>query len=475
MLEKVGINTEWLIETQEDSILLFTMYGKLLYANLAAKKLFFDNGTLPYAGLDAVILIDQETGESILGPGLIWNIKEEFDRLHERFLMLCLPGEKMSVVNCRAYKGISESGEIIFLLSIRDISTIYQNFVDLRYLNFHDRLTDLYNRAFFEEEMERLNKSRQLPISIIVGDVNGLKIVNDVFGHLAGDHLLKRIAEVFKQVCREEDIISRWGGDEFVVLLPGASAESADSICERLKEACSDEKEGIYKISIALGHATKTDLREEMIDVFITAENAMYKNKLVEGSHYKHSLMSTLKEVFYKDKSPRMLSYNRIQRYIKKIIPNLGLSENERIDFELALIFRDIGKIAIPSYILEKKESLTVQEWDEIRRHPEIGYRLALATAEMSSVSSLILAHHEHWDGSGYPLGISGEDIPKLSRLIGIFDAYFAITEERPYRKRSSHEEAIDELRRCAGKQFDPVLVEAVIPILEELNQIKSP
>ncbi len=341
---------------------------------------------------------------------------------------------------------------------------------EIKYLAFHDKLTGLYNRAFLEEELERLNTERQLPISIIMGDLNGLKLMNDTFGHEKGDEFIKAIADILSKSCRGEDIVARWGGDEFVILLPKTPKEVAEKICNRIKNNCIEFNAVNYSfpvpLSIALGHATKEHEKENIEDIFRVAEDGMYRNKLVERKSLRDSVLQSLKDMLWRNSYESKSHEERIEELVGRMADFLYLSDVDRRALILLSSFHDIGEITISSEILKKEGKLASKELDKIKTHAEIGYRIAEASYKLTYIAEFILSHHEWWDGSGYPRGLKGEEIPLISRIFSIVDAYEVMTSGRPYEKAKTKEEAIQELKRCASTQFDPNLVEAFINVI---------
>jgi diguanylate cyclase (GGDEF)-like protein len=346
---------------------------------------------------------------------------------------------------------------------IEELSTELEFEEKILFLSYHDQLTGLYNRRFMEEEIKRQDTPRQLPVSVIMGDVNGLKLTNDVFGHRAGDLLLKKAAEVIKECCRREDIIARWGGDEFVILLPRTGMKAAEEIVGRIKNKCALDSEGPVQVSIALGYATKNKAEENIWQVLKEAEEWMYRHKLLQGKSYRNAVISTLKATLFEKSMETEEHAERLKEISLKIAKGLGLSAKQMDELELLAVLHDIGKVAIKESILLKPGPLTEEEWAEMKKHPEIGYRIAQSTPELASIAEYILCHHERWDGRGYPRGIKGEEIPLLSRILAVADAYDAMTSDRPYRKAMGREEALAELERNAGMQFDPEVVSAFI------------
>ncbi|MTI85237.1 MAG: PAS domain S-box protein [Firmicutes bacterium] len=349
-----------------------------------------------------------------------------------------------------------------------DITERKQTEEKIRYMSFHDSLTDLYNRRYMEEEMKRLDVERQLPISVIISDLNGLKLVNDTYGHSVGDEMLKHTAEVIKNSCRQEDIIARWGGDEFVILLPQTTKMEALSICKRINYACSKTYVEDIPISIALGSEIKDSAEKNLTETLKEAEDNMYKHKLTESRSAKSAVLNSLLKTLGAKSHETEEHTRRMQDVALKIGEKVELPDSELHRLGILTTLHDIGKINIPENILIKKEALTQEEWEIIKKHPEIGYRIARSTEEFSHVAEDILAHHERWDGSGYPRGLKGKEITLLARITAIADAYEVMTNGRPYRKALPQSEVITELKRCAGTHFDPDLIEVFLCLHEE-------
>lgn len=348
----------------------------------------------------------------------------------------------------------------------RNVTEIVEKEEQIHYLSYHDKLTGLYNRAFFEEELKRLDNNRHLPLSIIMGDVNGLKIVNDVFGHLAGDKMLQSIAEILKTSCRKGDIIARWGGDEFIILLPNTSDVIAEEIIDRIYSNCKDKELDMQYANISLGYAIKNSSDEDILKVLVEAENNMYKNKLIDGKKVRDTIISSMIQYLFDGNYEIKYHINRIKNYSLALANRLNLSNCDKNKLILLADVHDIGKISVPKEILDKPSILNESEWDEIKKHPETGYRIAKSIPELSHVAELILYHHERWDGKGYPHGLKGEKIPLLSRIFSVVDVYDAITQDKPHRKAISLNEAIDFLLKNKGTQFDPYIVDSFVKIL---------
>lgn len=311
-----------------------------------------------------------------------------------------------------------------------------------------------------------MDAPENLPFSVIMGDVNGLKITNDAFGHEAGDSLLQHVAALLSRNCRSGDLIARWGGDEFVILMPQTGLLEVEKIVERIKnDHIFIDKSGL-QLSFSLGCAVKRTEEESIHAVMREAEENMYHQKLLDGKSYRNTIINTLLATLYEKSMETEEHSKRLEANCHAIGTMMRLSSKEMDELSLLAILHDIGKVAVNPSILKKNGPLTSHEWEEMKRHPEIGYRIVQATPELANVADFILSHHERWDGRGYPRGLAGQEIPLVCRILAVTDAYDAMTNDRSYRSAMTHEKAILELRENTGAQFDPDVVDAFIQIL---------
>ncbi len=349
------------------------------------------------------------------------------------------------------------------ILVFRDVTEEKRRQEEIYYKSYYDSLTGLYNRRYFEEEFKRLDTSRNLPISIIMGDTNGLKLINDAFGHKQGDMLLVKAANAIKNACREEDIAARWGGDEFVILLPQTPKEEAEKIVKRIGNSCSKTKIGSLKVSVSLGWDTKEHKEEDLSRVLKGAEDFMYKRKVAEGGSMRGNIINSIFHTIH-EKNPKIESHSeRVSQLCQQIGVAMEFSEAETNELKISGLLHDIGKVAIDDGILQKTEKLTEHEWVEIKRHSDIGYRILNTSPEMSDIASVVLSHHERFDGTGYPRGIKQKEIPLFSRIIAVADAYDAMTNERSYKRVWDKNMAIKELKKNKRTQFDPDIVDIFV------------
>lgn len=364
------------------------------------------------------------------------------------------------------------SGLKFLVTAIDDITSKREYIRKIEYMSFHDDLTGLNNRGSFEKKIQELEDKNVVPVSIILGDVNGLKLTNDIFGHHQGDKLLIEIAKVLKAVVKNNGFIYRWAGDEFVIVMPGYDEIQIDEVRKeilfRLSKYNIEDSELLMKPSISLGHATKSNEFEYLKDVFSTSEAIMYRRKLMTSQKNSPFTLAKLEKTLIEKSKETKNHTKRMAKMAKRVGYQLGLSHEEVKALEITSRVHDIGKIAIANEILNKPGSLTPDEWLEIKRHPEIGYRIAINSKELFPYAEYILSHHEKIDGTGYPNGLSKNQIPKISRILSVLDAYDAMTYDRVYRKALSIEKAKEELISNSGTQFDKKIVDKFIELLEK-------
>ena len=338
----------------------------------------------------------------------------------------------------------------------------------IKKLSYYDSLTGLYNRRFFEAELKRLDSKRQLPISIIMADLNGLKIINDSYGHKKGDQMLIKTAEVLKNSLREEDILARQGGDEFIILLPQTDKQACAKIIQRIKSQTGIRDDLDLPLSVALGQSTKISSEEKIEDIVKKADNQMYENKLSESRSSKSNIVQGLISALDAKSSETKEHAMRMTKLAFDFGEKLNLTESDQNRLSLLATLHDIGKINISEEILNKKDKLTNKEWELIKKHTEQGYKIASSSDEFAAVAEEIFSHHERWDGNGYPRQLKAKEIPFLARIISLVDAYDVMTNERPYSEAISREKALAEIADCAGSQFDPDLAAEFINLLKE-------
>ena len=411
---------------------------------------------------DVLPLIDEHTREPYI-PSVDHTQEPSDAPLHGSLLLLSKDaGEHPVALNVSPIRD-ARSGAAGVVVSVRDVTLARHHQESITYLSYHDQLTGLYNRRFFEEELRRLDTKRNLPITLVMADVNALKLTNDAFGHKTGDRLLCAAADVLRVCCREDDIIARLSGDEFVILLPHTGSDKAAEIVDRIRELCDKTHVDAVALSVSFGWESKSEEDEDIQDTFKRAEDHMYRQKLFESPVIRSNTIQTIIQTLYKAQPREESRAKHVAALCEMMGRALGLPDHIVKELRTASAFYDIGKIAIRDDILGKHGDLTEEERREMRRHAEIGYRIVSSVNELAEIANFILLHHERWDGTGYPKGLTGDKTPLPSRIIGLADAYDAMVNHRPYRAALSPEEAVRIIREEAGTKFDPHLVEIFV------------
>ena len=366
-----------------------------------------------------------------------------------------------------------ESNQVYGVVIVfRDITEDYIKQQKIEYLSYYDKLTGLRNRNYLEGVINKMKPLDQDKVGVIIGDANGLKVTNDAFGHDYGDKLLQTIADILKNYFNPENSIAvRWGGDEFVIIVYKTTTNRLDQMIQDIMQKCKEtDTEGPLSPNISLGYALYDHKDVNLFKTLIRAENMMYQNKLVENKSYRSNVVSSMERSLFEKSYETEQHALRVSKCAETLGKALNLKRHEINELKLLGKLHDIGKISIDDSILSKKGALNQTEWEIIKKHPETGYRIASNIKELSHIAEAILYHHEKWDGTGYPRGISGKDIPLISRILSICDAYDVMTNERPYKRKFTKEEAIDELLRCKGSQFDPKIVDIFIGKIKEIQ-----
>lgn len=369
------------------------------------------------------------------------------------------------------YIGKLPDGRAVAMSIATDITERLAKEKEINYLSYHDQLTGLYNRRFFEEQLKTLDDPSSLPLSIVMGDVNGLKLINDAFGHYAGDKLLKTIGDVISKNIEKNHMAARWGGDEFIILLPNSEIDVAERLIEKIEKNIKETFFEYGSLSISFGADTKNKEKENINEVFIIAEKLMYQNKLLKVDSVRGETIDIIMNTLF-EKSPNIKEHSmRVSKISGLIAEKMGFSKTIINDIKTIGMIHDIGKIVIDLNILNKPDKLTDEERAIVEQHPLSGSRMLGSSQKYSRLSSGVLHHHERIDGKGYPNKISGDQIPIESRIILVADSFDMMTSKRPYNLNPlSLEEAISELKKCSGTQFDKTVVDIFINKILLLN-----
>lgn len=355
----------------------------------------------------------------------------------------------------------SEINEVLAI--VRDITTQKREEKLIKKLSYRDQLTGLYNRQYFDQYLIDIEKQGYLPVSIIMLDVNGLKLTNDAFGLIIGDQLLTRVSEILVGSCPKEAIIARIGGDEFAVVIKDMTSKDSEILVDQIYKQVSDELLENVILSVSIGWETRVNTDESLRDIFIKAENHMFRRKLSESQSMRHQTIKAIVESLNEKNKREKEHSEHVSILSGQIAKAMGLSNQKVKEIQMTGLLHDIGKIAIREKLLNKKGQLTTEEYFEIKEHPESGYQILKSVDAYSSIAEDVLSHHERYDGLGYPRALKSKEIPLVGRIIAIADAYDAMVANRPYRKGMSHEAALKEIKENSGTQFDPIIANIFI------------
>lgn len=489
--EKKSAKIELLESERNKSILLSNLPG-IAYRckfdrNWTMK--FVSEGCYNLTGYKAEEMIDNNimSFNDIIEPSYreeIWNKWVKIVNKKEKFIyeypIITKDNEKKWVFE-QGQAIYDENGEVEALEGlIIDITARKKKEEEIQYLYNHDYLTGLHNRRYLEKIKEEYNKEKYHPISVVVCDINGLKLINDAFGQEKGDKFLTKTADLLKKYLKDKYVLTRTGGDDFTLIMPKTGKKEVLEIVEKIKNDFENEKIEIsgkkYNMNTSIGYCTKESSDTTIEKAITEAEDFMKKRKILESRSSRNAILSSIQATMFEKSQETEEHAERLIKYARKIGYKLGISQDGMDDLVLSANLHDLGKVGIDNQILSKEGKLNEEEWEEIKKHPEIGYRIALSSPEIAHIAEYILSHHERWDGSGYPQGLEEENIPLLSRILTIVDSYDAMTSSRPYNIVKSKKEAIEELKLFSGRQFDPKLVEIFTDILEreEDDEIES-
>jgi len=489
--EELTAAHETLIATEEE---LRTQYAEVLHMNQELAAYEAERTALLSAIPDLMLLFDKdgvhldyakpadfeacfEPDQVVIGRNVADILPAKYAQSFIRYIRKTLATKKTQFYEySRMIHGVRRHWEVRFsrvsdtkvLAMSRDTTAIRQSEEQVKFLSMHDALTAAYNRAYFEEELLRLQAREHKSIGMFVCDVDGLKLINDTLGHRQGDELLKTVAAILSTGIEQPDFTARIGGDEFAVVLFEPEQHRMEDLEKQYKSAVAEYNERNPHLPLSLSMGWAVDLDGIHIDrVFKEADNNMYRQKMHQSQSVHGAIVQTMMKALEARDHITEGHADRLGELMEKMGQKLQFSQGVIADLRLFAKFHDIGKVGIPDSILKKPGKLSPEEVVVMQRHCEIGFRIARSSPDLEPIAEWILKHQEHWDGNGYPLELAGKEIPIECRVLGIIDAYDAMTSDRPYRKAMSPRDAIAEIRRCSGTQFDPVLAEQFIEMLE--------
>ena len=451
-----------------DGVISFDLEGRVLFMNPKVEELTgIDRGVGETLLFDSLVKHKFEFNEKEFTQ-IFDDLKKGSDKYKEPSKVKLMRNDnKEFIISFTASNFKDSKGNIDgFVMVFRDVSKEVERLNEIEYLSYHDPLTGLYNRHYLKKALRDFDDKKFLPLSIMIVDINGLKLTNDAFGHKVGDALIKTTADILTKEADEKAKIFRVGGDEFAIIIPNCDKAEArkfkDGIVMRSKKV--DIESGI--ISLAIGFSIREYMSQSISSIFKEADNQMYRFKTKSGKLMRSQTIETVLRSINNKYDQEQIHTERVSTFCELIARNLSLKEKDAERAKQAGILHDIGKIAISPEILQKKGRLTDEEFEIVKKHTNLGYQILKSVDEYADLAEAVLYHHEWFDGSGYPEGLKGEEIPLLSRIISVADAYEAMTTDRPYQKSKSKEDAILELKKFTNTQFDPLIVNAFIEVI---------
>lgn len=436
----------YLILNEKLSIVNFNTYARILFQNdnllNADIRKYIDEVSLDTFNLH---IRDLKHIDKVVSCTIEMNIKNE-------------------VRNVKIFSNVMrENG--LYMCTIIDETMDMQYKREIEYLSYHDQLTGVYNRRYFDKFLKKIDGSDYNSLGIIIADLNGLKLANDAFGHGEGDKLLMAAANLFIKNSRKEDKIIRYGGDEFCIVIEDTSEKYLNEIVNRMERASEDLCIENIRLSISFGFAIKTKVDQSILSVIKLAEDRMYRNKLLNNTSQRKRIVIGILSTLHDKLPDEEIHSKRVSEYAYKLGVSLNLSEVQINNLKMAGLLHDIGKIAINEKIISKPDTLSKDEFIQIQKHSEVGYKILASTNVFKDVAEIVLSHHERVDGNGYPRRLGGRELSIEAKIISICDAYDSMISDKCYRKAIKKKAALKEIELNSGTQFDEKIASQFIKL----------
>ncbi|ENZ01575.1 diguanylate cyclase (GGDEF) domain-containing protein [Clostridium thermobutyricum] len=423
-----------------------------------------------FVGRDELNLLGEKYKENCLEKELVLeiankdgnNLKKKNKRLYE------IQYENNKVMKVEKFPLKDSEGKIIGVVGLsEDISEDkkFQNKIIEE--SYKDKTTGLYNRNYFEKIAVEIDKNFNGKLILIMGDSDALKLVNDSLGHLEGDRYLRDLSRIILEVVNKRGDVIRWGGDEFIILIPNANIEDAKEVTERINYLCRNNDSSPIPISLSMGYSYRQENNKTLDKMIEEAENEVYKEKLIKSEKTKKRLFEYIQKSLMEKCCESEEVRKRKHILIQKICEELNLTKKEIEDIQLASDLCSIGMIAIPDNIAKKNiDELTDKEIEILKTHPDKGYRIVKSYPEIAKVSKIILTHHEDYNGKGYPLGLAGEDIPLGARIIRIIEDYNYYLK---FDNKITKKDIEIKIKSQSYEKYDPKLVKVFLKVISEM------
>lgn len=451
----LGITRKMILEYLRDPIILFDYEGRLVDYSAVMERL------MPEAAFKSREMTIEQFVRDRGFSGLSGTDRnQEFDWAHEE-------DGKIKIYQCQFALLKDERDKLIGKLFVfHDVTTSRQTYFELENSMLYDSVTGFYNKQSFYTQIPQWNNPEYWPVSIVVCNVDGMRAINEAYGTAYGDGVMREVSRYIRRRVGEKTFCAKMDNGDFALALEKTVNADAGDMMEAIKREVLDFYERM-PISIEYGIATKEDRDISIEKVLQNARASMQNKKMLKEKSASSSLVDSLKQTLCESDYQTEEHVERTRKMCARLGREMGLEDALIGRLELLAVLHDIGKVAIPQNIIKKQGKLTAEERSIIEQHTVKGYRIAKSSPELSEVAEGILCHHEKWDGTGYPNGLAGEDIPLIARVISAVDSHDVMVNDRPYHKAMPERDAIAELRRCSGTQFDPKIVDIFTRMLE--------
>ena len=443
-----------ILDYMEEPILLFNYDGRLSEASEDMKKIlppfcltprmkiheFFDK-----SGIDAVKDITRNQNFACY-----FKVDDKTHNYDVSFS--CMRDERNKIVG--------------YMMLFHDVTQMHEANYALEQSITYDALTGLFNKQSFYTQLPQWEDDRYWPVSVCICNIDNLKRFNQQYSMGFGDELIRKLSICVKQHVGVDNYIAKVDEGDIVAMVENTGEEEATKIFENIRmqmaKVCEEEE-----VSIEYGIYTIENMDISIREAVEEARRSMRRKKMLKQASASSSIVDSLKQTLTESDFQTEEHVERTQKMAARLGKAMNLKSTEIAKLELLAVLHDIGKVAIPQNVLRKRGKLSEKERKIIEQHTVKGYRIAKSSPELADIAEGILAHHEKWDGSGYPNGWKEEEIPLLARIISAVDSHDVMVNDRPYHKAMSEKLAIEELRRCSGTQFDPYVIEVFTDLLE--------
>ena len=469
-LNKTKEDLYLILDTTAEGIFGIDMEGNFIFCNNSCLHLLGYKEQSDFLGKNMFHMLQPSNGEGILIDIEHCKILKSLsvvERVYAADEAFKKADGTLLEVEYHSYPKLKDGIVMGSVVTFIDITDKKKDEEQIKYLSCHDSLTGLMNRRCFETNLQKIDTDASLPISIIFGDLNGLKLTNDIFGHAAGDKLIQKTAQVLERVCRADDLVARVGGDEFIIILPKTDANLASGVMQRIKNELTKETVYALKCNMAMGFDTKTQKDQNLEKIMGNAESKMYKEKLSSKKNYGIDTIQTIINTLQSRNPEEKGHSERVAQLCEDMGRKLNLSEREIKRLKDAGYIHDIGKIVLEEELL-RKDNLFDDEMRLKQQHPVVGYRILNLFDDTLDLSEAVYSHHEHWDGSGFPKGLKGEEIPLISRIIAITERYDKLMIKSNLDETDRQKNALDEIVNQSGISFDPDLTKMFVNMVQK-------